>query len=148
MPLKDRIQADMKAAMRAGDKARLGTIRMLLAAIKQKEVDERSELDDAAVLQIVEKLIKQRREAAAQFSEGGREELAAKELGEAEQLQAYLPEPLDPAALAELIDAAIAETGAGSMRDMGKVMNLIRARAQGRADMAEVSKQVKARLAG
>ncbi|RMF96904.1 MAG: GatB/YqeY domain-containing protein [Gammaproteobacteria bacterium] len=148
MPLKDRIQADMKAAMRAGDKARLGTIRMLLAAIKQKEVDERSELDDAAVLQIVEKLIKQRREAAAQFTEGGREELAAKELGEAEQLQAYLPEPLDPAALAALIDAAIAETGAGSMRDMGKVMNLIRARAQGRADMAEVSKQVKARLAG
>ncbi len=148
MPLKDNIQADMKAALRAGDKQRLGTIRMLLAAIRQKEIDERTELDDAAVLQIVEKLIKQRREAAAQFAQAGREELAGKERSEAAQLQAYLPEPLDAAALARLIDAAIAETGARSMRDMGTVMNQIRAQAQGRADMAEVSRLVKARLAG
>ncbi len=148
MALKDTIQADMKAAMRAGDKQRLGTIRMLLAAIKQREVDERTELDDAAVLQIVEKLIKQRREAAVQFAAADRTDLQHKEESEAEQLQAYLPEPLDEAALDALIDAVTDETGATSIKDMGKVMNAIRAQAQGRADMGKVSQKVKARLGG
>ena len=146
MALKDTIQADMKAAMRAGDKQRLGTIRMLLAAIKQREVDERTELDDSAVLQIVEKLIKQRREAAAQFAAANRTDLQHKEESEAEQLQTYLPEPLDEASLDALIDTVIGETGASSIRDMGKVMNAIRAQAQGRADMGLVSQKVKARL--
>ena len=146
MALKDTIQADMKAAMRAGDKQRLGTIRMLLAAIKQREVDERTELDDSAVLQIVEKLIKQRREAAAQFAAANRTDLQHKEESEAELLQAYLPEPLDAASLDTLIDTVIGETGASSIRDMGKVMNAIRAQAQGRADMGLVSQKVKARL--
>ena len=148
MALKDQLQSDMKAAMRSGDKARLTTIRMLIAAIKQREIDDRRELDEAALLQIVEKQIKQRREAAAQFTDAGRGELADKELAEAAVLEAYLPEALTEAELAQLIDQAVSETGAESMKDMGRVMNAIRAAAQGRADMGEVSKLVKARLAG
>lgn len=148
MALKDDIQADMKAALRAGDKSRLGVIRMLVAAIKQREIDERSELDDAGVLQVIEKQIKQRREAAAQFGDAGREELAQQELAEADVLSAYLPEPLSDADLDALIDDVIAATGAASMKDMGKVMNTIRGRAQGRADMAAVSRRVKDRLSG
>jgi len=147
MPLKEQIQADMKAAMRSGDKARLGVIRMLLAAIKQREIDERIEMSDGAVLQTVEKLIKQRRESASQYADAARPELAAKELAEIEVLLPYLPKALDAAELSALIEATIAATGATSIRDMGKVMNAIREQAQGRADMAAVSQQVKARLA-
>jgi uncharacterized protein YqeY len=148
LALKEQIQNDVKNAMRAGDKARVTTLRMLVAAIKQREVDERIEADDALVLQVTEKLIKQRREAAKQYAEAGRGELEAKELAEAEILTAYLPEPLGDAELASLIDEVVAETGAASLRDMGKVMNALRERAQGRADMGELSRQVKTRLAG
>jgi uncharacterized protein len=143
---KSRLKYDMKEAMRSGDKARLGVIRMALAAIQQREVDERTELDDAAVLGVIEKMIKQRRESVEQFRAGAREDLAAKEAAEIELLATYLPEPLSEAELAALIDAAIAATGAASMKDMGRVMAQLRAAAQGRADMAALSSQVKARL--
>ena len=146
MALKDDIQTDMKAALRARAKERLGVIRMLVAAIKQREIDDRTELDDTAVLQVVEKLVKQRREAAVQFADAGRTDLEQKELAEIEVLQAYLPEPLGDAELDNLIDEVITATGAASMRDMGKVMSALRERAQGRADMAAVSQRVKARL--
>ena len=148
MALKDQILDDVKTALRAGDKLRLVTLRMLAAAIKQQEVDTRATVEDADTLRIVEKLVKQRREAAAQFSDAGRAELADKELAEADILKAYLPEPLDDATLDALIDEVIAATGATSPRDMGKVMNAIRGQAQGRADMGAVSQRVKARLAG
>jgi uncharacterized protein len=136
----------MKQAMRSGDKARLGVIRMALAAIQQREVDERIELDDAAVLGVIEKMIKQRRESVEMYRAGAREDLAAKESAEIEILSSYLPEPLGADELAALIDAAIAATGATSMKDMGRVMAQLRAQAQGRADMAVLSAQVKARL--
>jgi uncharacterized protein len=136
----------MKLAMRSGDKARLGVIRMALAAIQQREVDERIELDDAAVLGVIEKMIKQRRESVEMYRAGAREDLAAKESAEIEVLSAYLPEPLGADELAALVDAAIAATGATSMKDMGRVMAQLRAQAQGRADMAVLSAQVKARL--
>jgi uncharacterized protein YqeY len=148
MSLKDRITADMKTAMKAGDKDRLGVIRMTLAAIKQREVDERRELTDADVLAAIEKMVKQRRESVGQYESGGRPDLAEKEKSEIGVLSEYLPEPLSDDELAALIDAAIAETGAGSLRDMGKVMAKIRDEAQGRADMGAVSARVKARLAG
>jgi uncharacterized protein YqeY len=146
MPLKQQIQADMKAAMRSGDKERLGVIRMLLAAIQQREIDDRVESTDPVVLATIEKLIKQRRESVAQYQAGQRPELAAKELAEITVLEGWMPQPLDPAELAALIDAAIRDTGASTIRDMGAVMNAVRAQAQGRADMAAVSAQVKARL--
>ncbi len=146
--LKSRIQDDMKAAMRAGDKERLVTIRMLLAAIKQREVDERTETTDTAVLQILEKLIKQRRESATQFAAGNRPDLEAKELAEIALLQAYLPEALSPAELDALIAEVMAATGASSMKDMGKVMAALREKAQGRADFATIGDRVKARLSG
>jgi len=136
----------MKQAMRSGDKARLGVIRMALAAIQQREVDERIELDDAALLGVIEKMIKQRRESVEMYRAGAREDLAAKESAEIEVLSTYLPEPLGADELAALIDAAIAATGATSMKDMGRVMAQLRAQAQGRADMAVLSAQVKARL--
>ncbi|HYW04383.1 MAG TPA: GatB/YqeY domain-containing protein [Gammaproteobacteria bacterium] len=149
MPLRSRIQEDMKAAMRAGDKPRLGTLRMLWAAVCQREVDERAgELDDAAVIAVVEKAVKQRREAADQYREAGRAELADKEQAELEVLREYLPQPLDESQLAALVEEAVRETGAASMKDMGKVMATLRARVQGRADMADVSARVKSRLAG
>lgn len=148
MSLKEQIQADMKAAMRSGEKDRLGVIRMLLAAIKQREIDERIESTDPVVLATIEKLIKQRRESAAQYEAGQRPELAAKELAEITVLEGWMPQPLDPAELATLIDSAIRDTGASTIRDMGAVMNAVRAQAQGRADMAAVSAQVKARLSG
>jgi len=139
----------MKAAMRAGDKPRLGTLRMLWAAVCQREVDERAgELDDAAVIAVVEKAVKQRREAADQYREAGRAELADKEQAELEVLREYLPQPLDESQLAALVEEAVRETGAASMKDMGKVMATLRARVQGRADMADVSARVKSRLAG
>ena len=146
--LKDAIKADMKAAMRAGDKDRLGVIRMLLAAIQRREVDERIELDDAGVLQAIEKLVKQGQESARQYTDGGRQELADKELAEIETLRQYLPEQLSDADLDALIDRIIAETGAESVRDMGKVMGAIREHAQGRADMGVVGGRVKAKLSG
>jgi uncharacterized protein len=146
--VKTRLKDDMKQAMRSGDKARLGTIRMALAAIQQREVDERIELDDAAVLGVVEKMIKQRRESVEQYRAGGRDDLADKEAAEIELLSAYLPEPLGEAELAAMIDAAIAATGAASMKDMGRVMAELRAHAQGRADMAVLSATVKAKLSG
>lgn len=145
-PLKDQITADMKSAMRAGDKDRLGVIRMLKAAIQRREVDERIELDDAGVLKAIEKLVKQGQDSAEQFSKGGRQELADKELAEIKILKAYLPEPLSDAELGSLIDAAITATGAESLRDMGKVMNAIREQSQGRADMGTAGALVKARL--
>jgi uncharacterized protein len=136
----------MKQAMRSGDKARLGVIRMALAAIQQREVDERTELDDAALLGVIEKMIKQRRESVEMYRAGAREDLAEKEAAEIDVLATYLPEPLGADELAGLIDAAIAATGATSMKDMGRVMAQLRAQAQGRADMAVLSAQVKARL--
>jgi uncharacterized protein YqeY len=148
MTLKERITEDMKAAMRAKEAARLSAIRLLLAAMKQKEVDERVELDDAAVIAIVEKLLKQRRESVAQFEAAGRTELAAGEKFEIEVLTAYLPQRMSEAEVAQAIQAAIAETGAASARDMGKVMGLLKARLAGRADMTQVSALVKVKLAG
>jgi uncharacterized protein YqeY len=145
--LKDTLQADMKSALRAGDKARLTTVRMALAAIQRREVDEREQLDNTAVLQIIEKLVKQGAESAKQFESGGREDLAAKEKAEIEVLKTYLPEPLDDTQLDALIDEVIAITGATSIKDMGKVMNELRGKAQGRADMGAVSGRVKAKLA-
>lgn len=138
----------MKAALRAGDKPRLGVIRMALAAIQRREVDDRVELDDAGVLQVIEKLVKQGTESARQFEEGGRTDLVEKELAEVEVLKAYMPEPLDEAALDALIDQTIALTGAQGARDMGKVMSAIREKAQGRADMGTVSSRVKKKLIG
>lgn len=146
MALKDRLTEDMKGAMRAGDKARLGTVRMALAAIKQREVDERISLDDAQVLAVIEKLIKQRREAIAQFQSGGRADLVAKESAEIEVLRAYLPEPLTEAALAALIEEAITASGAASLKDMGKVMALVKAKAAGRTDMGALSARIKQQL--
>ena len=146
LALKERITADMKSAMRAGDKARLGVIRMLKAAIQRREVDDRIELDDAGVLKTIEKLVKQGQDSAAQFIQGGRQELADKELAEVEILKAYLPEPLSDSELDALIDSVIASVAATSLRDMGKVMNAIREQAQGRADMGVVGGRVKARL--
>ncbi len=148
MDLKAQIQQDMKAAMKAGEKDRLGVIRMLLAAIQGMEIDTRGELSEGDILKVVEKLIKQRKDAASQFADAGREDRAAQELAEAEILKTYLPEQLSEAEVAELLDAVIAETGAASMKDMGKVMGLLKERAQGKADMGALSAAVKARLAG
>jgi len=144
--LKDRITEDMKTAMRAGDKSRLGAIRMVLAAIKQKEVDERISVDDESVLVILEKMLKQRRESLSQFTDAGRKDLADREQEEIDVISVYMPEPLDEAALDALIAEAISESGAESMRDMGKVMAIVKSRAQGRADMSAVSARVKASL--
>jgi hypothetical protein len=146
MPLKDRIQEDMKTAMRSGEKDRLGAIRMILAAIKQREVDERLTLDDAQTLAVIEKMIKQRREAIAQFQSGGRQDLVAKESAEVALLQSYLPAQLNEAELDALIGEAIAAAGASSIKDMGKVMGLVKAKAAGRADMSAVSARIKQKL--
>ncbi len=146
MSLRAQIQDDIKQAMRAREQGKLATLRLLSAAIKQREVDERVELDDADVLAIVEKLIKQRREAARQFVDGGRPELAQAEEAEAALLEVYLPPQLDEAAIAAAIDEAVAATGANGMADMGKLMGQLKPRLQGQADMALVSKLVKARL--
>jgi uncharacterized protein YqeY len=147
-PLKDSLQADMKAALRAGEKARLAVIRLVLAAVQRREVDERIELDDAAVLKVIEKLVKQGQDSAKQFADGGRDDLVQKEQAEVEILKTYLPEPLSEAELGALIDAVIASTGAESVRDMGAVMSAIREQAQGRADMGVIGGLVKSRLAG
>lgn len=148
MTLKARISEDMKSAMRAKDSVRLGAVRLLLAAIKQKEVDERSEPDDAAITAIVEKLIKQRKDSISQFQAAGRADLVAAEQAELAVLQAYLPEQLSSAEIEAAVAAAIAESGAASARDMGKVMGLLKPRLAGRADMGHVSSLIKAHLAG
>ena len=147
MTLKDRITADMKDAMRAKDSARLLTIRGLLAAMKQREVDERIELDDAAVVGIVDKLVKQRKDSIQQFTAGGRQDLVDKEAAELKMLEAYLPARLGADAVAAEVAAIVAETGAKGAADMGKVMAAAKARFAGRADMAQVSAAVKAALA-
>jgi uncharacterized protein YqeY len=144
--LKEQLTAEMKDAMRAKDKDRLGTIRLIQAAIKQREVDERIELDDAQVLAVLDKMVKQRRDSITQYRDAAREDLAAKEEAELVVIQTYLPSPLSDQELDELITAAIAGTGAQSMQDMGKVMGQLRAKVQGRADMGEVSQRIKARL--
>lgn len=148
MALKERINEDMKAAMRARDAARLGTIRLLQAAIKQKEVDERTTLDDAAVLAIVERQIKQRRESIGQYEKAARRDLVDRERAELAVLETYLPARLQAGELAAEVDAAIAEAGAAGPQAIGKVMALLKPRLAGRADMAEVSALVKGRLAG
>ncbi|HVP08518.1 MAG TPA: GatB/YqeY domain-containing protein [Burkholderiales bacterium] len=148
MSLKDKITEDMKAAMRAKESARLSTIRLLLAAIKQKEVDERVELQDADVLSIVEKLVKQRRESIAQFEKADRNDLADKEKAEIVVLAGYLPQQMTEAEVAEAVAAAIQESGAAGPKDMGKVMGLLKSRLAGRTDMGKLSGLVKAKLAG
>jgi len=148
MALKDRITEDMKSAMRAGEKERLGTIRLALAAIKQREIDERITLDDTQVLAVLEKMIKQRREAISQFQSGGRADLVAKETAEIGVLQHYLPAQLTEAQLEALIAEAVAASGASSLKDMGKVMALVKPKAQGRADMGAVSARIKQKLSG
>ena len=146
MELKARIQDDMKSAMRAAEKERLATIRLILAAIKQREVDERIQLDDTQVLAVLEKMMKQRRESIAQFEAGGRADLVAKESAELAVLAGYLPEQLSEQELDRLIAATIAETGASSVKDMGKVMSALKAKVQGRADMGALGARIKARL--
>ena len=148
MSLKVRITEDMKNAMRAKDAPRLSTIRMLLAAIKQREVDERIELDDAAVVGVIEKMIKQRRESIAQFEKGARQDLADAEKAEVQVLSAYLPAQMSDAEIQREVEAAIAASGANGAKDMGKVMAALKGKLAGKADMGKVSALVKARLAG
>jgi hypothetical protein len=148
MSLKDRITDDMKAAMRAKETERLGTIRLLTAAMKQKEVDERIELDDAAVVGLVDKLIKQRKDSIEAFQKAGRQDLADKEAAEVTVLQAYLPARLSPEEIAAEVRAIVAELGAKGPGDMGKVMGAVKQRLAGKAEMGQVSAAVKAALAG
>lgn len=146
--IKARLTDAMKAAMRAQDKARLGAVRLALSAIKQIEVDERKELTDADVLAVLDKMVKQRRESVAQYAQAGRADLVAAENAEIAVLQEFLPAQLGEAEIDDLIVKAIAETGAAGMRDMGKVMNLLRPQLAGRADMGAVSNRIKAKLGG
>ncbi len=148
MSLKQRLTDDMKAAMKAGEKERLGTIRLINAAIKQKEVDERVELDDTQVLAILEKMVKQRKDSVTQYEAAGREELAAIERAEILVIEQYLPAKLGEAEVLAAIDAAISETGASGPADMGKLMGVLKPRLAGQADMGLVSKLIKTRLAG
>jgi len=148
MTLKEQIQDDMKAAMRAGEKERLGTIRMILAGIKQREVDERIQLDDAQVLSVLEKMIKSRKESLVHFQSGGRQDLIDKETAEINLIQGYLPTQLSDAEIDALIAEAIKSTGAASVKDMGKAMGVIKSKAQGKADMAVVGAKLKAKLSG
>jgi uncharacterized protein YqeY len=148
MSLKERITEDMKAAMRSGEKERLGVIRMITSAIKQREVDERITLDDAQVLNVLEKMIKQRKESLTQFQAGNRPDLVDKETAEITLLQTYMPSQLSDAELDALIAEAIASSGAASIKDMGKVMGIIKQKAQGRADMGAVGAKIKTKLGG
>ena len=148
MSLKDQITEDMKTAMRAKDSERLGTIRLLQAAMKQKEVDERVELDDVAIVAIVDKLIKQRKDSIAAFEQAGRQDLADKEKSELTVLQAYLPERMSAEEVSAAVQAIVAEVGAKGAGDMGKVMGVVKTRLAGKADMGQVSAAVKAALAG
>jgi uncharacterized protein YqeY len=148
MSLKERITEDMKAAMRSGEKERLGVIRLITSAIKQREVDERIVLDDTQVLSVLEKMIKQRKESVTQFQAGNRQDLVDKENAEITLLQGYMPSQLSDTELDALIGEAVASTGASSIKDMGKVMAIIKTKAQGRADMAAVGAKIKAKLGG
>lgn len=145
--LKDRIKEDMKASMKSGDKARLGVVRMILAAIKQVEVDERIELDDARVIVVLDKMLKQRRESIKQFRDANREDLAGIEEAEVVVIQDFLPQPLTEGEIDAMVAQAIADTGAKSVKDMGSVMALLKPQMQGRADMAVVSARIKAGFA-
>ncbi|GGB05744.1 GatB/YqeY domain-containing protein [Agarivorans gilvus] len=147
MSLKATLQEEQKAAMRAKDKFRLGTLRMLLAAVKQVEVDERITLDDERILSIIVKQVKQRKDAAEQFLAAERQDLADKELAEIEILEAFLPKALSEQEVASLIEAAIAQSGAAGMQDMGKVMGILKPQVQGRADMGAISAAVRSKLA-
>ena len=144
--LKIRIQDDVKDAMRSKDKDRLGTLRLITAAIKQKEVDERIEMDDTAVITVLEKMIKQRKDSISQYSQAGRDDLAAKEQAELDLILTYLPAQMSEAELESLITKAIADTGAADMKDMGKLMAAVKPQVQGKADMGLVSKIVKSKL--
>ncbi len=146
MSLKARIQEDMKATMRSGEKPRLGVIRLVLAAIKQREVDERIELDDTQILVVLDKMLKQRRESLNIYEQAGRDDLADQETFELGIIQAYLPKPLSAAEIDGLIASAITETGASGIKDMGKVMAILKPQLQGRADMTSVSARIKAQL--
>ncbi|MDQ6646385.1 MAG: GatB/YqeY domain-containing protein [Pseudomonadota bacterium] len=148
MTLKQQLTEDMKNAMRAGEKHRLGVIRLMLAAIKQREVDERIELDDTQILAALEKMLKQRRDSVSQFDAAGRDDLSSIERSEMQVIETYLPTKLDDAEIEVLVNAAISETGASSARDMGKVVAAVKAKAAGRADMAVVSGMIKTKLAG
>jgi uncharacterized protein YqeY len=148
MSLKQRLTDDMKAAMKGGDKERLAVIRLVNAAIKQREVDERIQLDDTQVLSVLEKMIKQRRDSVSQYEAANREDLAAIERFEISVIQDYMPQALSEAEIDALIEAAIAETGAASGRDMGKVVGVLKPKVAGRADMGAVSSRIKARLGG
>ena len=148
MTLKDKLQQDMKDALRGGDKRSLGVIRLILAAIKQREVDERIELDDAQITVVLDKMAKQRRDSLEHYEKAGRDDLADQETFELEMLKAYLPEQLGDAEITTLIDEAIQATGASSMKDMGKVMGQLKSKLQGRADMGAVSGRIKDRLSG
>lgn len=145
--LKTRIQDDMKAAMRAGEKERLGTIRLILAAVKQQEVDTRLELSDSDVITILDKMTKQRKESITQFSKAQRNDLVDKEQAELDIIQTYLPKPLSDAEIDALIEEAMKTSGASSVKDMGKVMGLLKPQLQGRADMGQVGARIKSRLA-
>ena len=144
--LTDRIKDEMKAAMKGGDKARLAVIRLILAAIKQVEVDERIVLDDARTLQVLDKMLKQRRESIRQFSDAGRTDLVAQEEAEVVVIQDFLPQALSDSEIEALVKSAIVESGAESVKDMGKVMGLLKGKMQGRADMSVVSAKIKAAL--
>ncbi len=146
MSLKDRLQQEMKDAMRSRDKPRLGVIRLILAAIKQREVDERIELDDTQIIVVLDKMSKQRRDSLEQYQKAGRDDLVAQEQFELDILKTYLPQQLDAAEIDSLIEAAITATGAAGMKDMGKVMGQLKDKLQGRADMGAVSGKIKARL--
>lgn len=146
--IRERLNADIKTAMKAGDKERLGTLRFMMAALKQQEIDTRVELDDPAVTTILTKLASQRRDSIAQFEGAGREDLASKERSELAVVEDYLPAPLSAEEIETLINSAISRTGAASIKDMGKVMNELRPRLTGRADMAAVSSSIKQRLGG
>jgi hypothetical protein len=146
MSLKDNILQDVKDAMRSRDKPRLATLRLITAAIKQQEVDERIELEDAQVLALLDKMCKQRRESISQFEKAGRDDLIAQEVSELEIIQTYLPEQLGEDEITALIDETMAATGASSIKDMGKVMGQLKPRLQGRADMGAVSAMIKAKL--
>ena len=146
--IRQRLEADIKAAMKARDKARLGTLRLMLAALKQKEIDERTPLDEAGTLAVLDKMIKQRRDAREQYQAARRQDLAGQEAAELAVIEAYLPAALSEDEIRQGVDEAVDETGAGSTRDMGKVMAVLKSRLQGRADMARVSRLVKEKLSG
>ena len=144
--LKPQLVNDMKSSMKSGDKQRLGVVRMILAAIKQIEVDERIELDDTRILAVLDKMVKQRRESIAHYDDAGRDDLVAVEQGEIDIIQEYLPEALSDEEINDLVEQSIASTGAASMKDMGKLMGMLKPQLQGRADMGKVSQLVKSRL--